>query len=368
MGDENNKEIELTDEQKEAIKELTQSLVDGRVKSYRKKINDALKSNKEFVYENTAQGVTIKPQIMYKLKNDDGKTFLEGPEGRKYEFLIETDKDDFAYGIYFGCKCILNTKLDVCTQVEKCNKEWEYIANDITKALNNVFENLDFSERAIPTDNASRMTYWPRWYRLGEDESVEDVAVVATKIIRNIYRDFLFSEKYADFLAGKATSEEKQRGPKRLPRVVTRYTQACYDDTIQSFGDAEKYHDDAPKRFEEFIELLMEEDIISPHPIYEKCWTIKWQQNHFAYLYSEFYNAQLKKHGNYARIEWQYIVRNFIAEDGYHIGDIKKDFNALKRNNDITSSPKYWKSFPEDQLDKYNRVIRVIREWKLIDV
>ena len=105
---------------------------------------------------------------MYKLVNEDGNTYILDKKGDekgeiKYEFLVETDCEDFAYGIYYGCRCILDTKGDVEEQVKQCNKEWEDLKSQVISALNNTFVDLDFSNRTIPTDNVSRMTYWPFW-------------------------------------------------------------------------------------------------------------------------------------------------------------------------------------------------------------
>lgn len=348
---------ELTKEQQDAIEEKTKTFVDNCVCKFCNKIAE-LGSNTDFIKDNTVRGKVIPHQIMYKVRNDNGATFLKGYDGRQYEFLVETDTEDFAYGIYFGCKCILNTERDVVEQVEECSREWEYVKGEVYNALNNTFVELDFNERELPTDNVSRMTYWPFWFRLGENEDVNQVAALATKIIRNVYRNFFYKENYDKFLNGIAKTTRSKRGRKRTsPNVNTRYTQALYDKTIQLLNDPNKYIADAAVYFEKFISLLEENQVLSPYLIYEKCWQLHWPTRHFATLYSLFYKrivVDIEKRNEKDVIEWKLITPFVISQDKSAIDGINKDYALV--NLDKTSISLEYSKIP----DKIYRIINRI--------
>ena len=89
------------------IRQITQEFVDQCVNTYRERIH-TLRDEPDFVCDNHVRKRVCEPHIMYKLRNSDGLLALKGRNGRYYDFLVEFDPDDFAYGIYFGCRCALN--------------------------------------------------------------------------------------------------------------------------------------------------------------------------------------------------------------------------------------------------------------------
>lgn len=350
---------ELTEQQQDAIRERTQELVKDCVGKFCKKIAQ-LGKNTDYVKDNTVRGEVIPQQIMYKIKNADGSTFLQGYDGRQYEFLVETDKDDFAYGIYFGCKCIFNTQRDVVEQLEECNREWEYIKDEVYNALNNTFVELDFKERELPTDNVDKMTYWPFWFRLGENEDIDQVAALATKIIRNVYRNFFDTENYEKFLNGITKITRSRRGKKRtLPSINTRYTQALYNNTLERLKTAKKYVADAEVYFEKFISLLEENGVLSPYLIYEKCWQLHWHNRHFAMLYSLFYKTiavDIDKRNEKDVIEWKLISPFVISQDENDIDGINKDYTLV--NLDKTYISLEYSKIPDDIRNTIKKIMR----------
>lgn len=281
--------MSLSEAIKEEIRSLNEELVRVCVERYCNKIR-RLDHQEDFVYSLHP----TKPHIMYRLKNGDGALYLKGRDGRKYEFLVEFDCADYAYGIYFGCRCEFGDSLEgdgsvVTHHVKACNEEWNHIKSHVINNLNNTFVDLDFSKREIPTNNANEGTYWPFWFRLGEEEDVEEVAALATKIIRNTYQWFFKEENYERILQSPIKRHVK-RGPKKS-KTKTRYTNNEYQKIIEKLQDRELYCEGAVTYFERFLELLVSHEIIRPHEIYEKCWVVNRMSNgHFADLIAAFSN------------------------------------------------------------------------------
>ena len=77
---------------KDEIKRITKDLVDKYVKGLCDKIKK-MNTEPDFVRNDYVRGKKADHHIMYKL-NCDGNLWLEGDDGRKYEFLVEFDKKD----------------------------------------------------------------------------------------------------------------------------------------------------------------------------------------------------------------------------------------------------------------------------------
>lgn len=322
--------LKLTKKQKEDIKAITKKSVKICVNNFSKKINK-LKTDKDFKLENKVRKHNMPTHIMYKLLNEDGETYILGKSGINYEFLVETDREDFAYGIYYGCRCILNTDRDVVKQVRQCNKEWKYLKPQILAALNNTFADVDFSERTIPTDNVSRMTYWPFWIRLGENEDVKDVAAVATRIIRNVYREFLKQENDENY---EKSLDSKPSHKESTPKVETRFTNKAYDSIIKELNSnkGNLWNENAVNLFKKFLRILEKEGIIERHKIYEKAWKIKnWSNIDFAELIAEF-SKKIRKidSSKKDKITWQLFTPIIISADGKTLKDTRKQYSEKK--------------------------------------
>ncbi len=300
------------------IKNITQGMVNEYIDRYCKKIK-ALDCDSDFELNNSVRNSAATTHIMYKLRNTDGHLWLTGKDGRRYEFLVEFDSKDFAYGIYFGCKCILDETKNISHQVKACNAEWKLLKPEVIRALNNTFVDLDFSERDIPTNNVNDNTYWPFWYRLGEEESVEGVAALATKIIRNVYQDFFDGGDYTVPTSSDATEHLSQQDGKM---VNTRYTCKAYEEVLKSFDD-DIYCTDAKLYFETLIQVLNEENVIKPCRIYEKCWIINnWFNSEFVELIVSFNDLIRAKAKD--RVSWKLFIPNFIAANKKPLEDIRR--------------------------------------------
>ena len=310
------------------VKRINKRLVQECIDRYSERIK-VLDNHPDFVCDNFVRDKPIDPIIMYKLRCDDGNLYLEGKDGRKYVFLVEFDPYNLAYGIYFGCRCTLNADEKIATQVRVCNKEWRNIHREVIGALNHTFVDLDFFKRDIPTDNVSDMTYWPFWFRLGEEESVEDVAAVATKVIRNVYQWFLRPENY-DRIMEKPAKAKRKSGRKKNTEVRTRYTLKVYDGVLKQFDEKTTsgqrvYKDDAARYFTTFLKILEEENIIAPYPLYEKCWVINdWENIEFAYLIQRFFEVSEIKVVLPERIPWSLFTPIILSSQHEKIDEIRK--------------------------------------------
>ena len=272
---------------REEIKTVSNELVKKCIDRYVERIR-VLDNHPDYVCDNHVRDKVIDPIIMYKLRNECGALSLKGRGGRAYDFLVEFDPYNLAYGIYFGCRCTLNTYSKIATQVEACNEEWQHIRGEVIEALNNTFVDLDFSEREIPTDNVSDRTYWPFWFRLGEEEDVVEVAALATKIIRNVYQWFFAKENYERILKNPVVKKTK-RGPKKEKETLTRYTGKEYNKVLKQLQDSGQYCPGAVEYFERFLEVLLCENIISRHHLFEKCWIVNKMENRdFAEIVAAF--------------------------------------------------------------------------------
>ena len=223
----------------------------------------------------------------------------------------------------------LNADEKIATQVRVCNKEWRNIHREVIGALNHTFVDLDFFKRDIPTDNVSDMTYWPFWFRLGEEESVEDVAAVATKVIRNVYQWFLRPENY-DRIMEKPAKAKRKSGRKKNTEVRTRYTLKVYDGVLKQFDEKTTsrqrvYKDDAARYFTTFLKILEDENIIAPYPLYEKCWVINdWENFEFAYLIQRFFEVSEIKVVLPDRIPWSLFTPIILSSQHEKIDEIRK--------------------------------------------
>ena len=324
---------------REEIKVITKELVKKCINRYVERIN-VLDEHPDFVCDNHVRDKAIDPIIMYKLSNDGGALSLKGRGGREYEFLVEFDPYNFAYGIYFGCRCTLHNRRKIATQVEECNDEWQHIRERVIEALNNTFVDLDFSDREIPTDNVSDRTYWPFWFRLGEEESVQDVAALATKIIRNVYRWFLDDENY-DLIMKEPIAKKIKRGRKKETAVHTRYTNKEYNAVIEQLKDTSMYCPDAVTYFEKFMDTLLRNDIIRRYHLYEKCWIVNGMENcDFAEIVAEFSNRittkikevkEVVRDGKIVRIEiknisWSLFSPIMLSSGGSVFDEIRKQY------------------------------------------
>ena len=226
-----------------------------------------------FVEDNNINGVKARHLIMYKLVCDEeGHTELRSQDGnRAYEFLVEFDLEDVAYGIYYGCRGLIKGGKKE-EQIGMLQAEWdELLSAEVCNLLNNTFLDKDFSHRFQKTNNADRGTYWPFWLSLNEDEDVIEVAARAVRLTFNVYKRYLVDG---------ILPETRKVVPKTV-NVRTRYTQEAFDQTLSTLASEgrQQVFDGAKARavLRRFIRRAMVEARnckpgLVEDPRYEKCW------------------------------------------------------------------------------------------------
>lgn len=257
------------------INEQVKNLINEREKDcinrYVKKMKE-LEKVKYIKNENKVRDKVPENHIMYKMKF--GKTTFLEKDGRKYEFLIEFDQKDYSYGIYYGCKCILDESKDILEQIIICEEEWRGLRKEVNSYLKLTFD-IDFKKRENVSNNANDNTYWPFWYRLGDDEDITVVAPLAIKIVSNVYRYVLIEKQ-------ELVKPSVKTGAKRKIEIKSRYDEKSYDDLIK------KQRPDIGKLLKE----LEKDQYIIKHPILERCWMInkdKIDIGYFMYAMSIYF-------------------------------------------------------------------------------
>lgn len=337
------KVIIMENESLNKIIDLNESIPDRDVdfeKSRNKKLYDKyvngfvtkiklLKKEKSFVLDNSFNGVKASHHIMYKCKvNDKGETLLLTPDGHiGYEFLVEFDKKDPQYGIYYGCR----GHIKVGGQnkgIKQIKEDWERLEGEITAVLNNTFVDKDFSKRFQPTNNANNKTYWPFWISLGADEDIIEVAARATKLIRNVYKKYINGWKPRE----KNEEEDKE---KEIP-VRTKYTEEAYkkicDDIRKKCGE------ERMKDFDLFIKRLEERGVVILDDRYEKCWKFVELMNVQVHclIKTACEVLGLRPDNNGSKVPWGFFSPIFLSIYDEDFDSIRKQ----KPNNDTVDDMK----------------------------
>ena len=187
-------DLELSNSIKNRDILLEQRLLDKYFTEYRQKYITRISKLEElckFKSENSYNGQNAPNHIMYKLVMKNGCTILKRQDGSiGYEFLIEFDKNDVEYGIYYGCRASIFDK-DQRNGIITAENDWATMRGEISNVLNDTFVNKDFSKRFQKTNNANNRTFWPFWISLGEDEDIVGVAARAVELIGRCYDLFL---------------------------------------------------------------------------------------------------------------------------------------------------------------------------------
>lgn len=293
---------------------------------YRKKLTDEaarqllgkmhkLVDDKDFVRDDSFNGIMASRHVMYKLPT------LESCDGkRKYEFLIEMDKEDSDLGIYYGCKGLFPI-MDTQQAIDLFDAEWHQIREEVIFLLNNIFPQKDFSLRFRMTDNANDKTYWPFWIALYPDEDIIEVAARALKIIRGVYMRFLMGLPFQ-----KRVIKEKS-----LP-TETAFTTDAFNMFKKSLKSIDKK--DVLNLFEHFLRIEMQDCRLIKNECYECCWTVNMDNIEFAYLWVAFCeHANIIKRWEptqteLQKIPWKGIVTIFVNKEGEPFMDnLKKQFS-----------------------------------------
>lgn len=257
-----------------------------------------LKTDPDFVRDDTYNGVKTDHHIVFKLKCDEqGSTRLVSADGnRGYEFLIEFD-------------------------------------------LNNTFENIDFvKERFQPTNNANNRTFWPFWISLYKGEDVLKVAGTATKLIFRAYRIFLQNDR-------KHSISERKK--KAVDFSKTRYTIDAYDQLMKKI---EKEKPRGREILEHFLERATQADVglLEEDLHYEKCWRVKELSNDaFACVLSQL-SWQIDKstdpNASPGTVLWSYFTPIILSSEGRTIDSLRQSYGRF--NNEVLSDT--WKRYDRE--------------------
>ena len=257
------------------------------IKNYEEKINkldkfrNELKKTNIIRYDNENNPIRTENHIMYRvnLGTIQNPIYKICPNGKNYyyEFLIEFDKNNSGYGIYYGCRAIIDYNIECETNefltiINSIDNEWrDYsgISKDekispiyIKHILNKVFKNKkDYKDPSfIPTNNYSDNTYWPFWIKLHEEEDIE-IAALATKIIANFY--YIKNTGKKAFKNYNFLSIEKSKDK----RTIYNYTLGIYDKILK---ELEKKKCD--NVYKHFLQNSLKKNFIERNDFFEFGW------------------------------------------------------------------------------------------------
>lgn len=274
--------------------------------------------------------------IQYKVKiGDKGETFLYSKDKhRAYEFLIEFDKEDTGYGIYYGCRAFV-CEGDLRNEVMLISREWDSLRGEVCEILNNTFPTKDFARRFRPTNNTSNKTYWPFWITLDPDEDIIEVAARATKLIAWVYKRYL-------------PMNPKYYTPVAIPSDADRITETAFTAAAREevYRDIRKeFGKKAESGYKKFIHLAKkpENGIILKDGRYEYAYRfVRFTLEGIAatiYLICKEYGMIRTREDGHESIPWEYFDKIFLAADGDPLTSIRKSYSNGKYRKDFMKKP-----------------------------
>lgn len=276
-------------------------------------------------------GLILPNHMMYRIG-----TLVNQDKIRSYEFLIEYNTTKPSEGIYYGCRGITKEGADHEHTIELFREDWSNIKGLLCQVLNNIFPDKDFSIRFKMTDNANTNTYWLFWISLYEDEDINNVGVVATKKIKDVF------EYYLEGKAGKPLEEPESKTI--LPKMA--FTNSCYQRLLEQFKNK--------MLFEHLLRCFEDEGWIEKSPLYEKAWIFKGLGEHnknvdfiaiLQWMQSNKMFIDIKKD---KKIPWTPFASVFLAHDGKNFGSLRQGNLQIK-----SDTLEFWK----DKLNKFNEII-----------
>ena len=313
---------------------------------------------KTFKEDCSFNGIHSDKHLMFKyICDDEGRTELWSKDGnRAYEFLIEFDLVDTAYGIYYGCRGLIKGG-DQEEQIARLQAEWdEVLRGEVCNVLNNTFVDKDFSGRFQKTNNANDRTYWPFWVSLFEEEDVIDVAARAVQLMYRIYKRYLVDG---------IVPENRVVTPKAL-EVRTRYTRAAFDASMAAIeADLQKL-DEATKAkalLQRFLKNATREGRAGRKGLvvdtrYEKCWRFHGISN----VQSAFLLAELSKRmgvlkemarekgKDTAKVPWGFFSAYLLSESDKPLESIRQ---LYKQGKDTSLVHEKWARQYLDRISIY---------------
>lgn len=326
--------------------QLEQALLDKLLPEFIQKYvaqMDRLDAVKTFVHDNTYHGIESGDHIAYKYivnKDSNAPTRLVTKDGnRAYEFLLEFDKKDFSYGIYYGCRgLILNGNQE--EQIELMLQEWEVLKPSVLTILNNTFPSMDFTNRFYPTNNANNKTFWPFWIALGIEEDIIDVAMRATTII---------AKTYIEYISGNELLRGFPNEPKEKTTIKTYFTNDAYNSILKALDEHKgKDGGSLSKYFRDVIHTGQKYDVFKSVKQYEKCFQFTKLDTTACGFFFKLLSDEL--HIKNRGIPWSYYTPLFLSKDGEMLTNAKN--NLYYKKNYSKKGDEAMLKFAEMELKK----------------
>lgn len=272
----------------------------------------------DYVEDNTYHGIHSSHHIVFKCVRN-GETVLRSKDGnREYEFIIEFDRNRPEYGIYYGCRGLILGGSQA-EEILRFDSEWSALKDEICRVLNNTFPGKDFTKRYQFSDNANNKTYWPFYFTLGEDEEIVDVAVRATRLLRNIYEVFIDSDRVPE----PCVMEIDDRG---YIGTQTAYTNESFENTCQYVKS--KFGASGLDDFKGMISMAEKAGMIVRDRRYECCWKVVSAQNVEVALFVAALSWAVGWCGKTGgSIPWVVFTNNFLSSRDDSFESIRKSYN-----------------------------------------
>lgn len=293
-------------------------------------------SVKDFVRDDRYFGHEDDLHIQYKFRFSNGETYLMSKDGhRAYEFLIEFDKKDTAYGIYYGCRAYI-CEGDQAEENKILTEEWNLLRGEASRILNNTFVNKDFSKRFRPTNNAENRTFWPFWITLEPEEDIVAVAARATALIASVYKRFLqMNPKYYHpvlMVEKRSLAEE------------TAFTNDRYEEILSIIRN--DYGAEQVKAYKTLFKAFVEDGYFVRCVKYEKAWKLTGRLKiagltKAIHAFCNKYQI-LKENGkgNAKSIPWEFFDTVILSANEEPITFLRKSYSLAKDNDNFERDAK----------------------------
>lgn len=252
----------------------------------------------------------------YRPEGKDRPYYVNADGSVMYDFVIEYHRGKPSEGIYYGCKAEM-LHGDMESHAEELRLLWPNIfmkkkedsnplQRELTEILNNTFQWKDFFKCYKPTDNIWEQRYWLFWVTLCDDEDINNVAAVATKLMA-----MAFMRQFHGDIADKKETIIQKKGQGRPSKSVnerfnsasrqnTHYTETAYRRLVDKLGEdigSRKatffFHDE--DSVNKMMVMLENQGIISANPKYEKAWTLCKKHDDLKLAVKNFLMEQRKK-------------------------------------------------------------------------
>lgn len=235
-----------------------------------------LDTHPDFIRNDAVRKRETKSHIMYKLKRNPLSQSLDflfdsnaSEKKYKYEFLVEFDKETPGYGIYYGCRAIIDESItseeELIRQIDLIEEDMIPIKEKASEVLNKVFVSKKFNEQSFrKTNNANENTYWPFWIALSDEEDIWTIAAQATKLIANTYLTINTEQPLFKFSQPKYEKEHNL-----CNTVQTRFTFDALQKLLKKLKTTDKQD-----LFLDFIIKAEKKGFLTRNSYYEFAWDL----------------------------------------------------------------------------------------------